>query len=61
MTWGRMLIMKILKDYTHAIGGELSCSMLGNRLNISGRYMYEYAVKERLKGQSVTINIGWAF
>lgn len=48
-------------DFTNAVGCEMSYSMFNDRLSISARYMYEYAVRERLQGQLFVINAGWSF
>lgn len=50
-----------IKDYVHGIGGELSYSMFNDKLTISGRYMFEYAARERFKGHVFVANFGYAF
>jgi hypothetical protein len=52
---------KNVKDYSNAVGGELSYSMFHDKLSISGQYLYEYAVKERLKGHVFALNVCYSF
>lgn len=50
-----------IKDYAHAVGCELSYSMFNDKMSIVVRYMLDYAVKERFKGQLFAANLSYDF
>ncbi len=49
------------KSYVHAMGGQLSCWIIKDRFCVAGKYLYEYAARERNKGQIATFNFYYIF
>ncbi|MFH1878959.1 MAG: transporter [Candidatus Omnitrophota bacterium] len=50
-----------VRDFTNAAGCEINYSMFNGKLTLSFRYMYEYAVRERMRGQMFVFNAGYSF
>lgn len=48
-------------SYVHAIGSQLSYWIAKNRFCVAGKYLHEYAARDRTKGQLATINFYYIF
>jgi len=48
-------------SYVHAIGGQITYWIVKNKFGVAGKYLYEYAARERTKGQLATINFYYIF
>lgn len=48
-------------SYVHAMGAEYSYWILKGKFCVAGKYLYEYAARDRTKGQLATVNFYYIF
>lgn len=48
-------------SYANAIGGECNYWIVKNKFGMAGKYLFEYAARDRTRGQLATINLYYIF
>ena len=48
-------------SYVHAIGGQSTYWISKGKFGVAGKYLFEYAARDRTKGQLATINLYYVF
>ena len=48
-------------SFVHAIGGQCSLWIVEGKFCVAGKCLYEYAARERTKGQLATVNFYYIF
>ncbi|MBI3990779.1 MAG: transporter [Candidatus Omnitrophica bacterium] len=49
------------KSYVHAMGAECNYMIIKDKFGVTGKFLYEYAARDRTKGELATINFYYIF